>query len=192
MSNAIILTGGIAAGKSSASNILKSLGFSIIDADAISHKALEQMEREVIAVFGSNITINGKISRPKLGKLIFNNKKLKLKLESILHPLIFAQIKQEQAILEAQNKPFFIDIPIFFEIHGWHIFNFRSILCIICEPNIQLIRLFKRGLSFHEAKSRMKSQLKMKQKAKMSDFVIQNNASFEDFTRQIRSFAQNL
>ena len=56
--NAIALTGGIATGKSTASNILRLYGYTVIDMDTISHEALEASAKEVVGVFGSGILVD--------------------------------------------------------------------------------------------------------------------------------------
>ena len=56
--NAIALTGGIATGKSTASNILRLYGYSVIDMDKISHEVLEASAGEVVSVFGSGILVD--------------------------------------------------------------------------------------------------------------------------------------
>ena len=56
--NAIALTGGIATGKSTASNILRLYGYTVIDMDTISHEALEASAQEVVGVFGSGILVD--------------------------------------------------------------------------------------------------------------------------------------
>ena len=56
--NAIALTGGIATGKSTASNILRLYGYTVIDMDTISHEALEVSAKEVVGVFGSGILVD--------------------------------------------------------------------------------------------------------------------------------------
>ena len=49
---AIVLTGGIATGKSTVANIFKEFGFKIIDADNIAHETLQKSQDKIIELFG--------------------------------------------------------------------------------------------------------------------------------------------
>ncbi|MBI3873901.1 MAG: dephospho-CoA kinase, partial [Arcobacter sp.] len=86
--NAIVLTGGIATGKSTVANLFKLYGFLTIDADVIAHKLLDLHSGKIAELFGNEYIENGKVLRKKLGTLIFNNQKEKQKLENFIHPLI--------------------------------------------------------------------------------------------------------
>ena len=92
---AIALTGGIATGKSTVCNILKLYGFSIIDADEISHKVLEEQKEKIAKIFGKEYIKDNKVDRVALGKLIFSDKNSKKLLENLLHPLIKKTIEKE-------------------------------------------------------------------------------------------------
>ena len=93
--NAIALTGGIATGKSTVCNLLKLHGFLIIDADKIAHKLLDENSQKIEELFGKQYVENGKVLRKELGKIIFSNEENKLKLEALLHPLIFQKIDRK-------------------------------------------------------------------------------------------------
>ena len=88
--NAIVITGGIATGKSLVCDILKSKNFKIIDADEISHQILDTLTDEISKIFGNEFIKDGKVDRKKLGDLVFNDKSKLKTLESLLHPKIRA------------------------------------------------------------------------------------------------------
>ncbi|MFN3967087.1 MAG: dephospho-CoA kinase, partial [Endomicrobiia bacterium] len=92
------LTGGIASGKSTVLKEFEILGAKVIDSDKIAHKIIQKdknVQKKIIKYFGNDIlTKSGKISRKKLGKIVFANKnKLRL-LEKITHPVIISEIKK--------------------------------------------------------------------------------------------------
>ena len=68
---AIALTGGIATGKSTVASLLALNGMRVIDADAISHKILNNSSLWVRETFGSKYVKNSRVDREKLGSLIF-------------------------------------------------------------------------------------------------------------------------
>lgn len=89
------LAGKYCAGKNIAARVLETRGFFVIDEDLIGHEVLESESQRVTEVFGSDILdADGRISRKKLGAVVFNNsEKLEL-LESILHPVMVYQTKE--------------------------------------------------------------------------------------------------
>lgn len=88
------LTGGIASGKTSVSNLLKSPQYNVplIDLDILAREVVEpgtSTLRRIRAAFGDAvITPEGGLNRPALGKIIFNNEKERKKLNAIIHPAI--------------------------------------------------------------------------------------------------------
>ena len=90
--NAIALTGGISTGKSTVCNLFKLQGFSIIDADQIAHRLLDENSSKIASMFGEQYVEDGKVIRKELGKIIFSNEENKLKLEALLHPLIKEEV----------------------------------------------------------------------------------------------------
>jgi dephospho-CoA kinase len=119
--NAIVLTGGIASGKSTVASLFMMHGFLTIDADKIAHKLLDQNTDTISKLFGDQYIEKGKVLRKKLGSLIFNDEDEKKKLEDFIHPLIKDEIIKEAAVFEEQNKPYLIDIPLFFEKKNYEI-----------------------------------------------------------------------
>ena len=118
---AVVLTGGIATGKSTVAKIFQDYGFDIIDADKIAHNMLDLQHEEIAKLFGSEYVENQKVLRKKLGSLIFGDNKEKLRLEALLHPLIFSEIETQSLLLDEKNKPYLVDIPLFFETNRYPI-----------------------------------------------------------------------
>ena len=92
MKKVIGLTGSIASGKSTVSKKLSDLGYMVIDCDQINHRLLKKARKgyyPVLEEFGEEILDeHDQIDRKKLGIIVFNDSKLKEKLNQILHPLI--------------------------------------------------------------------------------------------------------
>lgn len=171
--NAIALTGGISTGKSTVCNLLKLHGFLTIDADKIAHKLLDENSSKIATMFGERYVENGKVLRKELGKIIFSNLEFRLKLEEFLHPLIKEEIINESKTYEEQNKPYFIDIPLFFETTHYPIS--RS-LVIYAPKELQIQRLMKRdNIDENEAKLKISNQMDIEDKKKLANFVIDNS-----------------
>jgi dephospho-CoA kinase len=171
--NAIVLTGGIATGKSTVANLFNLHGFLTIDADKIAHKLLDLHSDKIAELFGNQYVQNGQVIRKELGNLIFNNKEEKLKLEAFIHPLIKEEIVKEAALFEEKNKPYLIDIPLFFENGNYDIE--RSVV-VYTPKDIQVKRLMKRDKSSEEeALSRINNQMDIEEKKQQAFYIIDNS-----------------
>ena len=181
--NAIALTGGISTGKSTVCNLFKLHGFLTIDADLIAHKLLDENSNKIATMFGEQYVENGKVLRKELAKIIFSNEENKLKLEALLHPLIKEQIIKESKIFESQNKPYFVDIPLFFEKMNYPI---SKSLVIYTPKEIQIQRLMKRdNIDEDEAKLKISNQMDIEEKRKLADMVIDNSQNLKHLQNEV-------
>jgi len=181
--NAIALTGGISTGKSTVCNLFKLHGFLTIDADKIAHKLLDENSDKIIEMFGKQYVENGKVLRKELGKIIFSNEENKLKLEALLHPLIKEEIIKESKIFEEQNKPYFVDIPLFFEKMHYPI---PKSLVIYTPKELQIERLMKRdNIDENEAKLKISNQMDIEEKKNLADMVIDNSKDLKHLQDEV-------
>ena len=181
--NAIALTGGISTGKSTVCNLFKLHGFLTIDADVIAHRLLDENTNKIASMFGEQYVQNGKVIRKELGKIIFSNEENKLKLEALLHPLIKEQIIKESKIFEEQNKPYFVDIPLFFEKMYYPI---PKSLVIYTPKELQIQRLMKRdNIDENEAKLKISNQMDIEEKRKLADMVIDNSQNLKHLQNEV-------
>jgi dephospho-CoA kinase len=170
---AVALTGGIATGKSTVCSLFGLYGFLIIDADKISHDILDRNCDFVSQTFGKEYVSNQKVLRSKLAPIIFENQENKRVLEEFLHPLIKQEIISRAKIFEQNQKPYLIDIPLFFEKRNYDIDN--SIV-VYTDKQTQIQRLIKRdNISYDEAIIKIENQLDIEQKKDLAKFVIDNS-----------------
>jgi dephospho-CoA kinase len=180
---AIALTGGIATGKSTVSNLFKLYGFLIIDADQTAHKLLDKYNSDIAKLFGEEYVSRGKVNRKALGKIIFGDPKAKKRLEDFLHPLIKKDIIDQAQLFEESKKPYLIDIPLFFENKNYDID--RSI-CIYAPKDIQLKRIVTRdGFNKEEALQRIDSQMDIEQKKELATFVVDNTKDLKHLQHEV-------
>ncbi len=176
----IVITGGIACGKTLFCAFLSELGFDILDCDFVVH-ALESSGGAAVEPIrgefgGEYILADGSVDRKKLGDLIFQDDTLRSKLNSIVHPLVEEQM--EEWITGAHDGIPVVVIPLLFEL-GWE-HRYDSVVTLACERELQIERLVKkRGYTEQEAESRLASQLSAAEKAARSDIVVINNGSAE-------------
>jgi dephospho-CoA kinase len=185
------LTGGIASGKTTVSDLFSSLGTPVIDTDVISRKLLETDQpgyQFVIKHFGSEILLgDGQIDRLQLRRLIFSNETEKLWLESMLHPMIY---RQTQRLIEQNLNAAYVVvvIPLLFES------NFRSLvsraLVIDCSPHTQITRLMTRDNIDRElARQIMAQQWSNQARLEQADDVIRNDGE-NNLSQQVTKLHQ--
>jgi dephospho-CoA kinase len=181
--NAIALTGGIATGKSTVCNLFKLHGFLTIDADNIAHKLLDENSGKIASMFGEKYVENGKVLRKELGKIIFSNEENKLKLEALLHPLIKEEIIKESRIFEQQDKPYFIDIPLFFEKMHYPI---PKSLVVYTPKDLQIKRLMDRdNITKEEALLKISNQMDIEEKKDLADMIINNSSNLKNLQQEV-------
>jgi dephospho-CoA kinase len=94
------LTGGLGAGKSSASRTLAELGAVVIDADEIAREVLAPGTSGLEAVeeiFGSEVIApDGTLDRPALAKIVFADPAARKLLNAITHPLVYQEVTRLQ------------------------------------------------------------------------------------------------
>lgn len=174
---AVVLTGGIATGKSSVVQFFLEKGINVIDADKVAHEILEKHAKEIVNLFGSACLVDGKLNRKALGKIIFNDKKEKKKLEDFLHPLIFDAIEKQSTILDKNKECYIIDIPLFFETKRYPI---TKSIVVYTPKELQLERLMKRDNSNkEEAQLRIDSQIPIEDKKELATYIIDNSGDLE-------------
>ena len=101
----IAICGNIASGKSTVENFLAEKNFCVFDTDKISHEILKKNSEKIIETFKNfDILENGKISRKKLGNLVFFDENLRKKLENIIYPKLRENLLQ--IFSENEDKKF--------------------------------------------------------------------------------------
>jgi len=189
------LTGSIASGKSTVSNMLKEYGFPIVDADLVARQVVEpgsETLEKIAEAFGREIlTENGELDRKKLGAIIFNNEEKRQLLNSIIHPAIRKEmLRQRDEHLANGEKTVIMDIPLLFESKLQHFVD--KILVVTVSEEVQLQRLMERNqLTEEEAKARIQSQLPLSVKEKGADAVINNNGTLEETRIQLEQILKD-
>jgi dephospho-CoA kinase len=181
--HAVVLTGGIATGKSTVASLFMLHGFLTIDADKIAHKLLDIHHKKISDLFGNEYVKNEKVLRKKLGTLIFNNVAEKTKLENFIHPLIKEDIINAATIFESQQKPYLIDIPLFFEKEHYDI---EKSVVVYVPKEIQIKRLIKRDKSSQEeAIVRINNQMDIEEKKTLATYVIDNTKDLKYLQNEV-------
>jgi len=185
---AIALTGGIATGKSTATQMLASRGFRFIDADTIAHAVLDTQHAAVGEMFGQELIHEGRVDRKALGAIVFANPTKRRELESLLHPLIQEEIAAKAVKEDALGKPYLVDIPLFFEREAYPI---QQVAVVYAPRELQIRRLMVRnGLSETEALRRLDAQMDIEEKRRRATWVIDNTGDHAALERECERVTQ--
>lgn len=181
------LTGGIASGKSTVSNLFSEHGVPVIDTDVISRQLLQPGEsayRQVCDRFGDKIlAADGKIDRAALRRIVFSDPQQKKWLETMLHPLIYQ--RSHDAIVRHSTADYvLLVVPLLFET------NFQSlvdrILVVDCPAEQQIQRLMKRdNIDEQLARSMLAQQLSNEQRIARAHDIIDNRGDNADLRTQV-------
>lgn len=187
---AIALTGGIATGKSTVASLLGLNGLRVIDADAISHRILDENSVWVSEHFGERYVNANKVNRPELGKKIFADSEAKKELEAFLHPKIRAAIEEESEKQDRFAYPYLIDIPLFFETNAYPI---ERTVVVFTPKELQLERFMKRnGFSKEESLRRIESQMDIEEKRSRATWVIDNSFNLKYLQQECERFVSEI
>lgn len=180
------LTGGIASGKSTVSNIFKKYGIYIADADKIAKELGNR--KDVIDEIGEKISKividkNGIVDRAKLKEIVFSDKSKLEILNKIYHPKIREEFKKIK-LNSSKNDIIIFDVPLLFET-GMYTLCDKNILVYVNE-DIQIERLIARdGITKELAKKIIDSQMSLDEKKSKSDILIENNDSLEELEKKV-------
>ncbi|EIL9528773.1 dephospho-CoA kinase [Listeria monocytogenes] len=194
MGKTIGLTGSVATGKSTVSNVIQQAGIPLVDADIAARKVVEpgtEGLKEIVAYFGEEILLaDGTLNRAKLGEIIFKDKEKREKLNEITHPRVKDyMLEARERFFRAGEELVFFDIPLLFESHLESLVD--QIVVVWTTPETELKRLMERNnLTKEDALRRIESQMGIDEKARKADFVIDNNESLEKTQKQVYTFIE--
>jgi dephospho-CoA kinase len=187
----LVLTGGIATGKSEVARELRAAGLATIDADLLAREAVRPGSAglaAVVARFGPGVvTAEGVLDRAALGRLVFADAAARRGLERLLHPPVRQGIESFFTALPP-GVPGVAEVPLAYET-GW-VRTFDLAVVIACQATTQRVRLMARdGLSAAAADQRLAAQWPIEDKARLADAVVMTDGSLNETRAQARRLA---
>ena len=173
------LTGGIATGKSTVSEILRTFGAVVLDADVLAREVVEPGQPALAAIvreYGPEVlTPAGRLDRKKMAAIVFAAPERRKTLEAITHPAIRDRFLARLAELEAQGFEglVFWDAPVMIEAGGHKAID--RLLVVVTDAATQLERAMGRDGDRADIERRIANQLPLSEKAKLADHVIDNS-----------------
>lgn len=168
------LTGGIGSGKTTVANMFETIGVPVYIADIEAKKIMNTskvIKRKLIHLFGDKAYEAGKLNRPYLANLIFNDKTLLEKMNAIVHPRVAKHFTKWTL---KQKTPYVIkEAAILFENGGYK--NCDFVVTVTAPKELRIERLLNREATTKEKiKAIMSNQWDDQKKVKLSNYIIEN------------------
>lgn len=187
------LTGNYGMGKSAVLQMFRELGAVTIDADWVVQQLLseKQVLKKIKTLLGAGVfDKKGAPDKSKIAQRIFRNKSLRLKLECLLHPLVFERIDDFFRKTKNGSKVFIVEAPLIFE-RGYE-GRFDKMITVFTKETTAINRLSLHGIPPKEVIERLKCQLPIKEKIKRSDYKIDNSGLPEKTKKQVEAVYREL
>jgi dephospho-CoA kinase len=184
------LTGGIGCGKSTVARLFAAKGVPILDADVIARELVEPNRPAFEAIkqhFGAAILRDGCLDRARLREIVFSNHEEKRWIETLLHPLVYSEIRRRIATLSAPYC--IVVVPLLLETGQRHFVD--RLLVVDCSEETQRQRVKLRdGLSDREIEKIMASQASRAERLETADDVLENMADEAALSDRIEELHQ--
>ena len=185
------LTGGIATGKTTIANYIRSSkNIDLLDADQFARDLIisgTSSYENIIDKFGDSIIDNQspskEINRRKIKQIIFKYPEQRIWLENLLHPLIKEKMINKCQYLQ-DKKTLLLVVPLLFEAK----FNdlCTEIWIVKCSKKVQIKRLIERDqISRKEALNIINIQMDLSQKESKEYIVLDNEKEKSYWQKQI-------
>jgi dephospho-CoA kinase len=191
MSLIVGLTGGIGSGKSEASKRFSNRSVLVVDADVVARQVVEPGQAALTHIathFGANILdTTGNLNRSKLREIIFSDPAEKQWLESLLHPIINAEIRHQ--LTNSTTVYSILASPLLLETQQFQLVD--RILVIDTSEQLQLERASHRDKNNEaQIKAIMQTQLSRQERCARATDIIQNHGSIDELDAQVEKLHQ--
>ena len=187
------LTGGIAAGKSTAATRFGELGATVVDHDLLARRAVAPGSAglvEIVSAFGDRAVKDGELDRAALAAIVFRDSGARRDLDAIVHPYVFAMARAADRQARAEGARVVVhDIPLLVEAGGGE--HYDLVVAIAAPEEIRVARLVEgRGLSPEDALARIRSQASDAERAAAADSVLDGSGTADSLRAQVDEYWQ--
>ncbi len=184
------LTGGIAAGKSTALAAFDRLGAATISSDAVVHELLdsEPLLSRLTERWGEEIAPAGTVDRGKVGELVFADPDQLSWLEAQIHPLVGERIGSWLAALPPETELAVVEVPLLFESGMDGVFD--ASVAIVTSDEVRRRRAEARGHTL--VGEREARQMTQDEKAERATHRIENDGSVDDLEGALSALVEKL
>lgn len=194
----LIVTGGIATGKSTAIRQLMEMGggrLHLFDCDAETGRLLDggSLTEGLLHAFGpGSVDSSGRADRSFLRELVFRNPSSRKTLEELIHPVLHQEClaQMEAARQNAAVDGFVMDVPLFFETSAHYHQDAISVVAVSRETQKTRLAL-RNGFREDMIEAILAAQLPIMEKVARADFVLWNEGSPALLRRQTQRLYQH-
>jgi dephospho-CoA kinase len=184
------LTGGIAAGKSTALAAFERLGAATISSDAVVHELLdsEPLLGRLSERWGADVAADGRVDRARVGEIVFADPEQLSWLESQVHPLVGERIGAFLLSLPAETEVAVVEVPLLFESEMEGVFD--TTVAVVTSDEVRRARAESRGHTL--VGERDARQLEQSEKAERAEHVIENDGTPEQLEQALSALVEKL
>ena len=176
------LTGNFASGKSETANLFKRKGAKVLNADEIARKITRKgtpLHKAILKIFGKEfLAKNGEIDRRKLAWHVFSKPRELKRLNVLVHPGIIIEAYKVLEKTRGKKGVLVLDVPLLFEAKMEKLADFTVV--VKADESTMISRASRKGVPAALTRKILASQWSMMKKAKLADFVIDNNGTPEE------------
>lgn len=186
------LTGGIASGKSTVSNIFKKLGAEVVDADRIAREVSEEAEvvDKLVDLFGMEILAEDdgeksekRIDRKKLREVVFGDRENVRRINKVIHPRVI-EVFEEKRRANLPDEIIIFDIPLLFEAELEYLCD--RVVVVSADRGTQIERIAARdGGSVETAENIIDNQMSIEERERRADYVIRNQGTLRELEERV-------
>ena len=191
------LTGGIATGKSTVSQMLVQCGAHLIDADVLARDAVAPGSsglRAIVASFGPGmLCADGTLNRQRLAQVVFNDSTQRARLEAIVHPYVFAEEERrcQEIVGKDPHAVVLFDAALLIETGAYKTKD--RVMVVTADEPTQLARLMSRNnLTEPQARERIGAQMPLSEKVKVAHYMIDGTLPIEQLRKEVSRIYQEL
>ena len=187
------LTGGLAAGKSTALAALERLGAATLSTDDVVRDlyASDEVRAAVVSRWGPEVAPNGEVDRSAVAARAFASEEERRWLEELLWPRVGQRVWDWRAHVSARTPPpaaAVVETPLLFEAGMEGIYD--ATVAVVAPEEVRAARAAERG---HAAvDERAARQLPQEEKARRATYTVENSGSVEDLERKLSEVLSSL
>lgn len=171
------ITGGIGSGKTTICKVFETLGIPVFYADTVAKQIMvsdEILVKGVKAAFGEESYSNDVLNNKHIAGIVFNNATELAKLNELVHPAVFRAFDNWVKQIPASTPYILKEAALLFESESYKMCDLNVL--VIAPEETRLQRVMQRdGVMAAQVKARMDKQMSDEEKAKLSDYIINNN-----------------
>lgn len=185
------VTGGIGSGKTAVCRILESLGARVFYADAVAKRIMQEdadARAEIAAAFGAeSYDAAGRLDRAYLAERVFGDEEAVARINTIVHPRVFAAFEQAKAAATREGLPLLVqEAALIYESGADRHLDAVAVVDAPLDERVRRVSERDR-VTPEQVLARVSHQLPPEELRRRADFVIENTGTLEALREQVRA-----